>query len=354
MGVIYNRYGVGIDMSKDSFHACISGITNQEQLKIKASRKFSNNAKGFKEFAEWVEKNRKQKDVTWRVFLEVTGVYHENLLYDLHKLGFPVCLLLGKRVKKYLQSIGFDSKNDKLDARGIAQMACEQLSRLWEPVCPEILQIRGLLRHRKAMQNVKTRFTNQLHALDHGAIDNKVKRESLEQLIKQLDSEIEAAEKEALKLAKQDPTFYKKMQMIADSVKGLGLITVLTILAETNGFTNFTSRRQLESYAGFDVIENSSGKFKGKTRISKNGNAHIRASLYMPSLSATRYLDEPFGKLYERICARNGGIKKKALVAVQRKMLGITFTLWKKNEPFCMSYYKEVEKEIRPQKLELV
>jgi len=38
----------------------------------------------------------------------------------------------------------------------------------------------------------------------------------------------------------------------------------------------FKNQRQLVSFAGYDVIENSSGKHRGKTKISKKGNAHIR------------------------------------------------------------------------------
>jgi hypothetical protein len=45
-------------------------------------------------------------------------------------------------------------------------------------------------------------------------------------------------------------------------------------------------------------------------------------------------------QLYIRLLQRNGGIKKKALVAVQRKLLALIYTLWKKNKAFDISYYQ--------------
>jgi len=44
-----------------------------------------------------------------------------------------VCLELAKRVKKYLEVIGQKSKTDKLDGKGIAQMACERKFKSWKP-----------------------------------------------------------------------------------------------------------------------------------------------------------------------------------------------------------------------------
>lgn len=70
------------------------------------------------------------------------------------------------------------------------------------------------------------------------------------------------------------------------SLKGVGLLTAATIIAENNGFALFTSHKQLTSYAGYDVVENQSGRRSGKAKISEQGNSHIRRILHMPALSA--------------------------------------------------------------------
>jgi len=335
------NYGVGLDMSKDHIHVCFGGYTSEQEFKIIGQKKFENSKSGHKALSCWITKHRKDKEIPLRVLLEVTGVYHEQALYYLFHEGFQVSLELSKRVKRYLESIGHKSKNDKLDGQGIARMICERKIDLWEPIAKDILSIRTLLRHRKAMLSNKVQFMNQLHAINHQAFVQRKVTKSLDRLIKQIDKEIELLEKNVETMVQADPEFNRKVLDIAQSVKGLGFISVLTVIAETNGLKNFTSARQLVSYAGYDVIENSSGKFNGKTRISKQGNAHLRSNLYMPALSAIRCKSEPFYSLYMRILMRNGGIKKKASVAVQRKLLVLIYTLWKKDELFNITYYQE-------------
>ena len=86
------------------------------------------------------------------------------------------------------------------------------------------------------------------------------------------------------------------------------------------------------------VEEVFAGTVKGKTRISKKGNARIRSALYMPALSMIREKNQPLFSLYLRVVKRNPKIKKKAIVAVQRKLLILIFVLWKKNQPFDPKY----------------
>ncbi len=47
---------VGIDISKDDFHACIKEKAAGGSVKVKGSSTFANNAGGFKEFTAWVAK----------------------------------------------------------------------------------------------------------------------------------------------------------------------------------------------------------------------------------------------------------------------------------------------------------
>ena len=341
----WTQYGLGLDLSKDQIHACLGGYTQEQAFKVIAQRRFANTESGYKNLVSWVEKHRKDKTLAWQIVLEVTGVYHEGVLHYLYHQGYPVCLQLAKRVKRYLQSIGHKSKNDKLDGRGLAQMACERKLTRWKPISPQIYAIRTLLRHRKAMLAARNQFKNQLHALEYAAWEERSVKRSLKQLIKQLDKQITQTQGKAEELARQDEAFYEKIHQIVDSVKGLGLISVLTVVAETNGFEDFASIKQLVSYAGYDVVENSSGNFRGKTRISKQGNARLRAALYMPALCVARQQVEPFYGLYQRLLVRNGGLKMKANVAIQRKLLVLIYTLWKKNERFDENYHFKLEKK---------
>ncbi|PKH49923.1 hypothetical protein CXF68_04040 [Tenacibaculum sp. Bg11-29] len=109
-------------------------------------------------------------------------------------------------------------------------------------------------------------------------------------------------------------------------------ISAATIVDETLGFESMVNAKQLSSYAGYDIILRESGNFKGKTRISKRGNSHIRATLHMPSMTCVR-CNPTLKKFYNRLKPRKAK-PLVALVAVQRKLLILIFTLWKNEENY--------------------
>lgn len=340
MAIQIDKYGVGIDISMKDFHVCLMTLHADGSPKIKATRKFKQNNQGFEAFYEWLRKHCKNLDQIYQLVMEVTGVYHENLLFFLHEKGLPVCLVLAKQAKDYRKSINFHSKNDKLDGQALAHMSLHRKLRLWKPVTENIYHIRALLRHRKALLETRTIFMNRLHALKHGHRSLEYLTKATRDTIDALETQIEEAEQQAIDMAKKDADFWARVERISKSFPGLGLLSVLCITSETNGFNDFFSIRQLIKYAGYDVIENQSGKVTGNTRISKRGNARIRAALYMPALTVIRCKIEPFFSLYQRLIKRNGGIKKKAQVAVQRKLLCYIYTLWKKQEAFDPDFLK--------------
>lgn len=74
------KYSLGIDMSFKSFHACLSAIGHDQQVKVKASTTFSNNEEGFKLLINWINKHYKQKDLPLVIMMEATGVYSRGVL----------------------------------------------------------------------------------------------------------------------------------------------------------------------------------------------------------------------------------------------------------------------------------
>ena len=148
-----------------------------------------------------------------------------------------------------------------------------------------------------------------------------------------------------------DEIVAKKVKGIC-KIKGVGILTVAVIIAETNGFILFKNIKQLVSYCGYDVIENQSGKHVGKTRISKKGNGHIRRALHMPAFNVVRFKVSPFINLHERTMVRHN-TKMKSYVAVQKKILILIYTLWMRNEVFDCDYKQvitgKMESEISSQ-----
>lgn len=332
------KYSTGIDMSGTDFKVCFSQIDFEQRVKVKGSRKFTNTLKGYQSFDTWLKKHHKNKAIPLKIVVEATGIYHEKLSYFLYKNGYTISVVLPNRSKKYLESLGLKSKTDKLDAKGLAQMGAEQNLQPWQPFSDHIYELKTLTRHRDRLQKMITSTTNQIHAHERmGYITKSVIRQ-LKQLFKNFNTQLEKIEAEIDKVLHKDEQIAHRANLIADSIKGVGIMTVATIAAETNGFQLFSSAVQLTSYCGYDVVENQSGKRKGKTKISKKGNAHIRKALHFPALNVVRLNTGTFPDLFERILNRTL-IPMKGYVAVQRKLLCLIYALWKKEQAFDPQFH---------------
>jgi len=322
---------VGADISKDEFHVCAKVRTADGKVKIVGTRSFSNNTSGFVEFVLWVSK-RSKENWSIRYVMEATGSYYEDFAYYLYETGSRVSVVLPNKIKHFAKSLNLKTKTDKVDAVMIAEIGIERELDAWQPMLPQYKMMRDLSRELLSIKKEKSRAMCQLHAMKHShektdsVIEIKQKQiEFYEQSILLIESEIE-------KIVEADTDLKQRVEKIK-KVKGLGLITIIIVLCETNGFLLFNNIRQVVSYAGMDIEMKESGNFKGKTKISKRGNARIRQCLFMPALAATVH-NEKIKELYERINERNPKIKKKGVVAAMRKLLILIFVLWKKNEEY--------------------
>jgi transposase len=335
-------YSIGLDMGSKEFHACISFRTESLGMKVKATTKFANTDQGFSKFSKWVASHT-DSALPMIYVMEATGVYHERLCDFLYDLGKRVCVIVPTMTKNYAKSLGKQSKNDKVDSQILAQLGLERELKQWQPFSPKIRDLRDLTRQYENMQVLKNQLGNQLHALNAGRSGLELVKKQLEELCASVTLQISVLLKEIVHTIKTDEKLQAKWQNV-EAIFGLGALTFAVIVAETNGFELFKNERQLTKYAGYDVVENQSGKRVGKTRISKRGNTHIRRAMYMPALCAVKKKDSIFAKLYARVFEKTK-IKMKGYVAVQRKLLAIIFHIWKKDTPFVEDYKKQAFNE---------
>jgi transposase len=291
----------------------------------------------------WIKKYHKQKEIPLITAMEATGVYYENCALYLFGNGYSVSVVLPNKAKKWMQAEGIKTKNDKIDAAGLSKMGAEKALELWEPAAEYYYQLRALTRQHQSLQEHKTAVGNQLHAEEHGMYQNKQVLKQLKQLIALIDKQLSELAIAIEKHLCSDTQVAEKVKKIC-KIKGLGILTVAVILAETNGFTLFKNAPQLVSYAGYDVKENESGTHKGKTRISKQGNSRIRRALYMPALCVVTHKQKPFVDLFERTFEKHR-IKMKSYVAVQKKLLVTIYALWKNNTAFDPDYKNKHTKD---------
>lgn len=158
--------------------------------------------------------------------------------------------------------------------------------------------------------------------------------------LKLLNTQIAAVEEDMQLLISKNEVLKRKLDYLT-SIPGISFISAATVIGETLGFESIVNAKQLVSYAGYDVVLRESGNFKGKTRISKKGNSHIRAVLHMPSMTCVR-CNPTLKQFYNRL-KPNKAKPLVALVAVQRKLLILMYTLWKNEENYDAGY--EIKKQ---------
>ena len=111
-------------------------------------------------------------------------------------------------------------------------------------------------------------------------------------------------------------------------IQGLGLVTVAGLFAEIGDIRRFESPRQIQKLAGLAITENSSGKHKGPTEISRRGRSRLRAILFraaIPLLAKNR----EFQLLHRYYTTRqNNPLQKiQSVIAICCKLLRVFYAL---------------------------
>ena len=329
------KQSIGIDISKDTFTACYCLLNENEDLQFSEVSKFKNEKTGFNQLMRWSRKV-KNPDLPISFLMEATGVYYERLAHHLYDIKQQVHVVLPNMSNHYFASLNIKTKTDELDAKVLSRFGVERKHNKWVKPDEVLMQLRNLCRYYVQLQEQKTALNNIKHSKESAHQIQKLILKSNAKLVTSIDKQIVVLKKEIEKLIKQDECLNAKVDKLL-TIKGVGILTVATIIAETLGFQFVKNIKQLTSYAGYDVVQRESGSsIKGKTRISKKGNRYIRKALYFPAMVACRY---------------NGGLKQSYLkiikkkpskmigqVAIQRKLLILMYTLWRKNETYDNNY----------------
>jgi transposase len=222
-------------------------------------------------------------------------------------------------------------------------MGLEKKLTLWTKPDPVYNQLKQLTRERGQLQKLKTSVTNQLHAEKTSAWTNSESIKRGKRTIKWLEKQIAEIEGQIKSIIESNSELKRKIEFMT-SIKGIGTVTAATVVGETNGFSTIENKRQLVSYAGYDVIVKESGtSIRSKPRISKKGNRHIRKAMHFPALAAIK--TDPANKNHFTRLVQKHGIKMKAAVAIQRKLLVLLYTLWKNEQYYDPNFIGQNDKK---------
>ena len=119
---------------------------------------------------------------------------------------------------------------------------------------------------------------------------------------------------------------------IITSIGGISDATASSFLAEVGDYKAFPSYKHLIAFIGIDPSVRQSGKFEGKSRISKRGNRHLRHLIYLMTSCVVRS-DNIFRAYYLR--RRTEGLPfRKAILATAHKLLRVIFSMLQSKKPF--------------------
>ena len=333
---------VGIDVAQKELVVSLGRMYDDWTPELYAGKSFANTQKGFEKLMQWVNKQM-DEFVCIGYVMEATGVYHEPLAYFLDEKSQQISIILPNKMSNYMRTLDVKTITDKTASEAIAKFGLERKLDLWKKPKEIYRSMKQLTRERDQIVEERSMVKNHLHAEESEAYPNKSSIERINERIRMLNKQEKAIKNEIAALIASEKEVKGLVEKMT-SIPGIGDLTAAIILAETNGFELIRNKRQLASYAGFDVKEKSSGtSVKGKARISKKGNRHLRKAMHLPAFSAIKY-DERFKAIYARIVAKQG-IKMKGAVAVQRKLLEMCYTIYKTNDLYDREYLKKREQK---------
>lgn len=339
------KQSVGIDVAQKELVVSLGRLTENLSAELYASKVFPNTKKGHHALIEWTKKYS-DSSVSLQFVMEATGIYHEALAYFLVDLSFHVVVVLPNKISNYFRTLEVKTINDYTAAEAIARFGLERKLENWHRPDPTLKKLKQLCRERDQIVQVRTIAKNQLHAEQTEAEPSLSTVKRLEQHIRLLNKQVTEVKKEIELLIKGTKELAQAVKLVT-TIPGVGLLTAATVLSETNGFELIRNKKQLTSYAGLDVREKQSGtSVRGKPTISKRGNRYLRKAMHLPALAALRE-DPKFKSVFIRLVEKHG-IKMKAVVAVQRKLLELIFAIYKTKEPYQANFEPTEKKEKQP------
>jgi transposase len=267
-----------------------------------------------------------------QVCLEATGNYSLDVALALHQHAIPVMVLNPRAARDFAKALQNRSKTDAVDAQVLLEYAKRMEFHPWQPPDGSLLQLRDLSRRIKALTRQATQEKNRLEAASCCQGLSPAVRKDIESHLSYLERSIDKLLRQAFKLIDQQPALDKARQHLI-SIKGVGPISAVHLMAELLLLPSDMTARQWVAYAGLDPRHHESGSSIHKpTQISRTGNAQLRETLFMPALTASRA--EPHVKAFYEKLQQRGKTRMQALVAIMRKLLHSIHGMLKNQEDF--------------------
>jgi len=301
---------IGIDVSNEVLDATL------QQGEVVRRRRFSNSPKGHRALARWALQGAERA----RVCLEATGVYYLQLALALARHPRLELMVVNPcAARRFVQADMVRAKTDAIDADGLLRFLQRMPFKPWSVPRDAVLQLQSLAHRMGQLDKEITRERSRLHASERAGAHTRWVQQDIRQHLKQLQRRLQTLQRHAWAVIRDDAALEDMARRI-DSIPGCAQLTAIRLVAELAILPQDMTAQQWVAQAGLDPRARESGTSQHPPRrISKQGNARIRAALFMPALVATRH-NAHVAAYYQNLLSR-GKPKMVALTAVMRRLL---------------------------------
>ncbi len=255
-----------------------------------------------------------------RMAIEPTSHYHLEFVEQAHALGFAVYLINPRQLAHYREAVDVRNKTDPQDAWLLARYLARESDSLrpFKPQCAKAQQLWSLLKRRATAVRARTQLKQSFAEIK---LPIKALFSEIQRVLDRIDQRI-------LVLIRQLGWWPDYQRCL--SMPGIGKLNAAALVTVFHRGA-FASADAFVAFIGMDIRVRESGKFKGKSKLSKRGEAELRRLLYCATQSARSY--QPFDDFYQKQLEK--GLTKIAIkVTLARKLARIAFTLMTNQQSF--------------------
>jgi transposase len=296
-------WSAGIDVGKGAIDIAIWG-------KPSAMLHVTRDAPGLRELIGWF----RDHDVV-RVGLEASGGYEREITNTLEDAGFEVHILNPRQVRRFAEAKGRLAKNDRADARVIAEFMAKMVDRT---ASQRDRSLDLLVEHLTVRRRLATWIVDCANTLEHLREPNM--RKIIEAKRKGFATALAKLDKTIAGLIAAHPD-WRETERRLRTVPGVGAVLAATLIGLLPELGRL-SRHAIAALVGVAPFDDDSGKRHGPREI-KGGRATVRHALYMAALVGKR-----LNPVLAAFAARLKGKKPKVvIVACMRKLIVILNTM---------------------------
>jgi transposase len=307
------QYTVGVDVSKRTLD-CYKLATDHSSVIANAAESIE----------QWLDR--------WsgpiRLAMEPTNTYHLAIAHAAHARGHPVYLVDPYRLTHYRAGIGQRVKADGQDARLLARYLQHEAAELrrWEPLQQGPQEFWRLLKRRATLVQTVTRMQQSLSDLGSLQADVDALIEPCRTTVKKFDQAL-LAQAMALGWAAQVHR--------CQGIPGVGPLTALAMVA-TYQRAQFRNDDAFIAVMGMDVRIRESGQYRGRRKLTKQGEPELRRLLFNAAMQGRR---NPHWQPYYLALRERGLSSTAAFIALGRKIARLCFVLLRNEVDFQPNFH---------------